>query len=467
MNRSFFFESALLPFGWGRDVRIEVREGVIDRVSVDATAVPQDQRAALVVPGLPNVHSHAFQRAMAGFAEHLGPRGADDFWSWREVMYRFLGELDADDIEAIAAYAYADMLEAGFTSVGEFHYLHRTPKGELYANPAELALRHVAAAEATGIGLTLLPVFYESSDFGGAPPAAGQRRFITDLDTFTRIVERVRASVGDSPGRKTGVAPHSLRAVTFEHLTEVLRRHTDGPIHIHAAEQVKEVAECVSFCGSRPVEWLLRNARLDTRWCIVHATHLTSEEIVGLAESEAVAGLCPLTEANLGDGIFPAVAYQNAGGRWAVGTDSHIQLTAAGELRQLEYSQRLHSRTRNALATRDRPSTAASLYEAALSGGAQALAQQVGAIAPGYRADFLVLDDTHPDLAERTGDTVLDTWVFTGDRGLIRAVIAGGEKVVDTHRHRDRERIDADYRRVMVRLLGRGQHELHRRRDKY
>lgn len=457
MTRTFFFASALLPDGWRRNVRVEVSNGVIDRVSVDAPADPRDRRETLVVPGLPNVHSHAFQRAMAGLAERLGPQGTDNFWSWREVMYRFLGKLEADDMEAIAAYAYADMLEAGFTSVGEFHYLHRTAKGALYDDPAELSLRHLSAAETTGIGITLLPVFYESSNFGGAAPTEGQRRFITDLDTFGRIVERVRKSVTDLPGRRVGIAPHSLRAVPFDHLTELLSRHADGPIHIHAAEQLREVEDCLSFCGLRPIEWLLRNVRLDSRWCVVHATHLTSEEIVGLAKSEAVAGLCPLTEANLGDGTFPAVPFRNAGGRWGIGSDSHIQLTAAGELRQLEYSQRLHSRSRNALATLDRPSTAGSLYEAALSGGARALAQRVGAIAPGHRADFLVLDDAHPDLAGRIGDTVMDTWVFAGDRQLIRAVIAGGHAVVEGARHRDRQRIDADYRRVVVRLLGTGQ----------
>ena len=456
MNRTFFFASALLPFGWCRNVRVEVHQGSIERVSIEAAADPRDQHEALVVPGLPNVHSHAFQRAMAGLAERLGPDGTDDFWSWREVMYRFLGQLEADDIEAIAAYAYADMLEAGFTSVAEFHYLHRTPKGGLYDDPAELSMRHLAAAETTGIGLTFLPVFYESSQFGGAPPTEGQRRFITDLDTFGRIVERVRKSAAESPQRKAGVALHSLRAVTFDHLAELLSRHADGPIHIHAAEQLKEVADCLSFCGLRPVEWLLRNTRLDGSWCVVHATHLTPEETVGLAASGAVAGLCPLTEANLGDGIFPAVPFRNAGGKWGIGTDSHIQLTAAGELRQLEYSQRLHSRTRNALATLERSSTAASLYDAALAGGAQALAQRVGAIAPGYRADFLVLDDRHPDLAGRSGDAILDTWVFAVDRGLIRAVIAAGKTVVVGSRHCDRERLDAAYRRVMLRLLGAG-----------
>jgi formimidoylglutamate deiminase len=457
MYRAHFFETALLPGGWSRDVRVVIRNGLIDTVDTHAAALKDDQRAALAVPGLPNVHSHAYQRAMAGLAERLGPRGADDFWTWREVMYRYLARLDPDDIEAIAAYAYADMLEAGFTSVGEFHYVHRTPEGRLYADPAELALRHLAAADATGIGLTLLPVLYQTSDFGGAPPAPGQRRFVTDLDTFTTIVERVRASIGDACGRGVGIAPHSLRAVPPESLTELLRRYPREPIHIHAAEQVKEVDDCMNWSGLRPVEWLLENAAVDARWCLVHATHMTAAECEGLAHCGAVAGICPITEANLGDGIFPASTYQRAAGRWGIGTDSNVSIDAAGELRQLEYSQRLRSRTRNALTTPDQPSTGRSLYETALSGGAQALGQKVGAIAPGFRADLLLLDETHSDLVSRAGDTILDTWIFTAGRTFVRDVIAGGRKVVDNRRHLDRERIDATYRRVTSRLMEAGE----------
>ena len=454
MNRTFFFNSAFLPDGWCNDVRLRVRAGVIEEVSPNTTPAAGDEREALVIPGLPNVHSHAFQRALAGLSERLGPSGADDFWSWREVMYRFLVHLGPEDLEAIAAYAYADMLEAGFTSVGEFHYLHRAPRGELYSNPAELALRHLAAAETTGIGITLLPVFYESSGFGGAAPTPGQLRFITDLNTFSEIVERVRTPISQDLDRSVvGIAPHSLRAVTFDHLTALLGEFPTGPVHIHAAEQTGEVNDCVAFCGLRPVEWLLRNTDLDHRWCIVHGTHLSGQETLDLARSGAIAGLCPITEANLGDGTFPAVAYRRAGGRWGIGTDSNVCLDAAGELRQLEYAQRLTSRTRNALASLEQPSTGRGLYARALTGGAQALGQRVGAIAPGYRADLLILDDTHSDVFARTNDVVLDTWLFVVGRRLIRTVIVAGRTVVEGHRHRARERIDADYRRAMRRLI--------------
>lgn len=455
-TRNFFLESALLPEGWRRNVRVAARAGLFESVTADAEPAPGDERAALAIPGMPNVHSHAFQRAMAGLAERAGPRGTDDFWSWREVMYRFLARLEADDVEAIAAYAYADMLEAGFTSVGEFHYLHRTPAGSLYADPAELALRHVAAADTTGIGLTLLPVFYEASDFGGAAPTAGQRRFITDLDTFAAIFEGARkAACSADPraaSRAIGIAPHSLRAVTPERLSALLRLYPHHVVHIHAAEQVKEVNDCRAWSGQRPVEWLLEHAGVDARWCIVHATHLAPSEITELARSGAAVGLCPVTEANLGDGIFPAVAYARAGGRWGIGTDSNVALDAAGELRQLEYAQRLQWRSRSALAASDRPSTGRRLLEAALAGGAQALGLPVGAIAVGHRADLVLLDESHPDLSERAGDAVLDTWVFSVGRAAIRTVISAGETVVESRRHRRRDRIDVAYRRAASRL---------------
>jgi formimidoylglutamate deiminase len=453
MNRRFFFDSALLPGGWSRNVRVLVDGGRIASVSPDGAPEPGDERAALVVPGLSNVHSHAFQRAMAGLAERRGPQGADDFWSWREIMYRFLARLEADELQAIAAYAYADMLEAGFTSVGEFHYLHRTPQGGYYSDPAELALRHVAAADATGIGLTLLPVFYETGDFGAAPPTPGQQRFLTNLDVFAKIVERARVAIGERLGYQIGIAPHSLRAVSADHLAALLRLYPREITHIHAAEQLKEVNACLAWSGRRPVEWLLENAALDGRWCLVHATHLSRAESAALACSGAVAGLCPITEANLGDGIFPALPFLAAGGHWGIGTDSNVCIDAAGELRQLEYAQRLSSHTRNALSAPERPSTGRALYESGLAGGAQALGQRVGAIAPGYRADLLVLDDNHPDLVGRSGDSVLDTWIFAAGRPLIRAVIAGGQSVVENHRHRARDRIDDAYKKVLSGLM--------------
>lgn len=453
MDQTFFFDAAWLPDGWRRDVSVSVRGERIVAVTAAAPADPRAVRARLVVPGLPNLHGHAFQRALAGLAERRGPGDNDDFWSWREVMYRFLADLEADDLEAIAAYAYADLLEAGYTSVGEFHYLHRSTQGTLYTNPAELALRHIAAANLTGIGITVLPVFYESSQFGGAAPTEGQRRFSTDLETFERIVMAVRAAIGTSAAANVGVAPHSLRAVTAGHLAALLERHRAGPIHIHVAEQTREVEDCLACTGLRPVEWLLRNADVDPRWCLIHATQINAAETAALARSGAVAGLCPVTEANLGDGVFPLPAYRSAQGRWGVGTDSHIHLDAAMELRQLEYAQRLLLRRRTVLAHADQPSTGASLFREALAGAAQALGLPVGAIAPGYRADFLVLDAEHPDLESRSGDLILDTWIFVQGRALIRDVIAGGRRVVENRRHRARAHIDAAYRRVLRRLL--------------
>ena len=444
----FFFDTALLPQGWTSRVRVTVEDGVILAVTPNTSPEPDDIHEASVLPGLPNVHSHAFQRAMAGLAERRGP-GQDSFWTWREVMYRFLGRLDPDMVEAVAAYAYADMLEAGFTAVGEFHYLHRAADGGLYDEPAELALRHVAAAAEIGIGMTMLPVFYAHAGFGGTPPTPGQARFITDIDLFAGIVETCRAT-----GTKVGVAPHSLRAVTPEELAQVVALADGAPIHIHAAEQLKEVEDCLAWSGQRPVEWLLAHETVDARWCLVHATHLTPEELRDLAGSAAVAGLCPITEANLGDGVFDAAPYLESGGRWGVGTDSNVSIDAAGELRQLEYAQRLSRLARNVLATRRRPSTGRALLDGALRGGAQALGRPMEAIAPGMRADFVCLDMGCPDLEGRSGDELLDAWVFVHGRQLIDRVYAGGQLVVDGGRHRLRDRIGARYRSAINALYG-------------
>ncbi len=449
MKQRFFFGRALLPQGWVKNVGMEVDGGLIRSLTVGCSRDPGDSYGALAIPGLPNLHSHAFQRAMAGLTERRGPNNADDFWSWRDVMYRFVGYMDPDDIAAIAAYAYADMLEAGFTSVGEFHYVHRTPEGGLYDDPAELACRHIQAAETTGIALTLLPVFYAASNFGGVAPSTQQRRFINDLETYAKIHERTRKV----PGVITGVAPHSLRAVTPAQLAVLTDLSPDTPLHIHIAEQVKEVEDCKAWSGLRPVEWLFQNANVDQRWCLVHATHITEEETKALAGSKAVAGLCPITEANLGDGIFPARDFLSAGGCFGVGSDSNVQIDAAGELRLLEYSQRLSGRVRNALADLDQASTGTRLFEKALVGGAQALGRRVGAIAEGFRADILVLDDTHPDLAGKDDDAVLDTWVFGGGRALIDTVIAGGKVTVEKGRHIAREKINQQYRDRITKLL--------------
>jgi formimidoylglutamate deiminase len=448
---SYLFDHALLSHGWARDVRIDVADGTIVAVA------PNDQRgnaehlAGVAIPGLPNLHCHGFQKGMAGLAERRGP-DHDSFWTWRDVMYRFLGVLTPDDIEAITSYAYMEMLEAGFTAVGEFHYLHHDFDGRPYADVAELATRVAAAALQTGIGLTLLPSFYAYGGFGGAPATPGQRRFLNDPDRFLRIVERADAIAATLPDAAVGIAPHSLRAVAPEWLRIVLDAVTDRPIHIHAAEQTREVDECLRTLGQRPVEWLLAHCAVGPRWCVVHATHMTDAEAHGLAATSAVTGLCPLTEANLGDGIFDAGRYLGAQGRFGIGTDSNIEIDAAAELRQLEYNARLRHRARIVLADQEGQSVARRLYDGALEGGAQALGRPIGAIAPGRRADIVVLDGNHPDMTGSSGDLCLDKYMFVAGRRLVKSVIAGGECVVQDGAHRAHGAIAARYRRVTNRL---------------
>jgi formiminoglutamate deiminase len=366
-------------------------------------------------------------------------------------MYRFLDRLDPEQIETITALAYIEMLERGFTRVGEFHYLHRDPAGKAYPNPAELAERVAAAANTTGIALTLLPVFYAHANFGGASPAHGQRRFINTVDEFAKIVELSRKVIADLPDANVGIAPHSLRAVTPEELEAIIPLADGGPIHIHAAEQTKEVDDCVAWSGARPVEWLLDHAQVDRRWCLVHATHMTAAETQRLAASGAVAGLCPITEANLGDGIFPAYEYLKAGGHFGIGTDSNVQIDAAGELRALEYAQRLGTRSRNVLAESPGRSTGRDLYEAALAGGAQALGQTGTGICEGASADILSLDSADPVYFGRKGDAQLDSWIFAG--GRIDCVWRAGRKLVRQGKHIEREVVSARYRRAIQSVL--------------
>jgi formimidoylglutamate deiminase len=345
------------------------------------------------------------------------------------------------------------MLEAGFTTVGEFHYLHHDVDGRPYADLAEMAQRIAAASAQAGIGLTLLPSFYAYGGFSGAPPAAAQRRFINDPDRFRELVERSRAAVAALPAARVGIAPHSLRAVTPETLRVVCREAPDGPIHIHAAEQMREVEECIAALGRRPVEWLLENAAIDARWCVIHATHTNDAETKGLAASQAVAGLCPITEASLGDGIFAGADYLAAGGRFGIGTDSNIQIDAAGELRQLEYSQRLLRRARNVLTLREGESVGRRLLAAVLAGGARALQRPIGALTAGSRADVVVLDADHPDLAARAGDHWLDAWIFVAGRSAVKAVLVGGETVVEAGRHAMRSAIETRFKAAMASIM--------------
>jgi formimidoylglutamate deiminase len=455
MKMSLWFQTALLPEGWTPRVRLALAHGRIARIETGVEPGAGDERHAIGMPGLSNLHSHAFQRGMAGLAETRGPKsaedGGDNFWTWREVMYRFLDRLSPEDVEAIAMLAYVEMLETGFTRVGEFHYLHHDPSGAPYANVAELAERVAAASREAGIGLTLLPVFYAHANFGGAPPVPGQRRFINSVDGFATLMEKCRALVASLDGASIGVAPHSLRAVTPEELEAVVLLAHGGPIHIHAAEQTKEVEDSVAWSGARPVEWLLDNANLGASWCLVHATHMTREETERLARSGAVAGLCPITEANLGDGVFPAETFLEAGGRFGIGTDSNVLIGAAGELRALEYAQRLAHRARNLIPREAGRSTGRDLLGGALAGGAQVLGQVTSGLVMGGAADLVSLDSRHPSLAGRGGDAILDSWIFAG--APIDCVWRHGTKQVSGGRHALREVAENRYREAMQRVL--------------
>ena len=447
------FASALLPSGWANDVQVVITAGAIAEVTPGVAPAAGDERHGVALPGLACLHSHAFQRGMAGLAELRGD-STDTFWTWRETMYRFALAMTPDDVTAVATLLYVEMLEQGFTRVGEFHYLHHDRDGSHYADIGEMAARIAQAAEASSIALTLLPSFYAHGSFGGAAPHDGQRRFICSIDQFAKLMNASRKAIASLPRANIGIAPHSLRAVTPDELAAIIPLADGGPVHIHAAEQVKEVEDCLAWSGRRPVQWLLERAPLDRRWCVIHATHTTDAEVAALAKTGAVAGLCPITEASLGDGIFPAREFLAAGGGFGIGTDSNVLVGAADELRQLEYGQRLKHRQRNVLSGGARRSTGRTLFDQALAGGARALAQPTVGLMPGARADIVTLDISHPSLAGRSRDAVIDGWIFAAGSGVIDCVWAGGDKVVEGGRHRlrqaARERFNASVRRLVA-----------------
>jgi len=449
-----FADHALLASGWQRDVALTIgREGMIVDVQVNATAAGAVRTKGPLVPGMSNLHSHAFQRVLAGRTgrRSLEGSGRDSFWTWRAAMYTFIERVDADAFQAIALQAYVEMLKAGYTTVGEFHYVHHDPLGWAYADPAELARRIVAAAETAGLGLTLLPVFYAHSGFGGAPPLAGQRRFVHTIDSYARLVASLEVDAA-ARGYRVGVAVHSLRAATPEQLWAVVAlAPAAGPIHIHAAEQTQEVADCVAALGLRPVEWLLDHAGLGPRWCLVHATHMTPDETRRLAASGAVAGLAPATEADLGDGTFAARTFLDRGGAFGIGSDSNTLIDPYAELRQLEWSQRLSRLERNVLARNEAP-VGQHLYALAAAGGAQALALPAGAIAAGRRADLVVLNTDDPALADQAVDDVLDAAIFGPSRVPVRDVMVAGRWIVRDGRHASEQAALAGYRAALLRI---------------
>ena len=450
-NRSFKASQLWQPGGWQADAVLGVSADGRLLESSAPTEPTIENLGTWVLPGMPNLHSHAFQRAMAGLAERKG-RVDDSFWSWRETMYAFAAAIGPDQLQAIAAQLYVEMLKAGYTQVCEFHYLHHQPDGTPYAQSDAMSLALIEAAREAGIALTLLPVLYMSGGFDSRPLTARQRRFGHDVDGYLRLLESLRRHESDN--LRVGIALHSLRAVPEEALRRVLASDAakDCPIHIHIAEQVGEVQDCLATRGARPVEWLFDHAEVDAHWCLVHATHLTEAETERLARSGAVAGLCPTTEANLGDGLFPLVDYLDAHGVLGIGSDSHISISPVEELRWLEYGQRLTTGHRNVAARKQGVSVGETLWRAALRGGAQASGLPIGELRSGARADLIVLDESSPLLVARDARSVLDSFLFAGNTPLVRDVMCGGEWVVRDFRHRDEERIAARYRDTVTRL---------------
>lgn len=456
-QRKLKFTSALLPSGWQKDVLLTLdAQGMIEGIETGSSDKSTPLVKGFAIPAVPNVHSHAHQRLMIGLAEVAGP-GADSFWTWREVMYGFALKLSPEDLQAVAAQLYVETLKSGSTVIGEFQYLHHQPDGALYDEPAELTLRCLAAAEEAGIAITLLPTLYAYGGFGGQAPTQGQRRFINGAERYLKILATLQKAIADKPLHRLGISPHSLRAVTKDLLSEVIAGldrmgKSDAPIHIHVAEQTKEVDDCLAWSGTRPVQYLLDNFDLSQRWCGIHATHMTPDETERMAKSGMIAGLCPTTEANLGDGTFPADRFLKARGTIAIGSDSHISVSPAEDLRQLEYSQRLRDRTRNALASGPGRSTGRTLLDAALAGGAQSMTQPVGALKAGLRADITVLDTDHPALIGRSGDAVLDSWIFSGGNPCVSDVFVAGRQVVQGGRHIHEDAIKKNFQAAVTRL---------------
>jgi len=443
---NIYAKAAFLQQGFVENVRLVVEGGKITRMQTGVAAAPGDECHQYLLPGLDNIHSHAFQRAMSGLTERRGP-GADSFWSWRNLMYSQALQLEPEEVGAIAAQAYMEMLEAGFTRVGEFHYLHHDKEGRSYTNIAEMAQHIAESAQRTGIGLTLLPVFYAHSGFGGAAPHDGQRRFINSLDNFAKLWQQCHDLMAALPGGKIGLAAHSLRAVTMSQLQHLLPLAAAKPVHIHIAEQIKEVEDCLAWSGARPVAWLLDHAPVDEHWTLIHATHINAQETALMAKSKAIAGLCPITEANLGDGIFPVMDFVEQQGELAIGSDSNIILSAVQELRQLEYSQRLIKHARNVIADPNQ-STGLRLYQQSLCGGAKSISG-TGHLDIGKSADFVTLKAE--SWADFGAETLLDQWIF-GQGVWVDCVFVNGKKRVDAGRHLDHETISARFTHVMGKL---------------
>ena len=449
MTSRIWAAAALLPDGWAKSVGIDIdTDGDIISVSAD-TPYLDGERVEWLIAAIPNVHSHAHQRAMAGLGERAGD-SADSFWTWRKVMYHYLERIQPEHLNHIAAQLYLEMLKAGYGCVGEFQYLHHGLDGKPYGNRAEMSLQCLQAARQVGIGFTALPVLYRYGGFGSADPLDGQRRFLNNADEFVDIVKTLQSATAGDGNCAVGIAPHSLRAINRELLREVIAALDDlAAIHLHIAEQTKEVDDCLAWCNQRPVEWLYDNFAVDQNWCMIHATHMSAAETSRMAASGCIAGLCPTTEANLGDGFFNAAEFFAQQGNWAIGSDSHISIDPVEELRWLEYGMRLQTRRRNVLVSPTTANTGRNLLDGALAGGARACGRRLGRIETGSRADFVVLDHSHPRLYGRATDDLLDSWIFSGNDNLVRDVYVGGNKVIDNGHHANEDEIARNYRNTL------------------
>lgn len=454
--KSIWANQALLPNGWANNVRVIIDEtGKIKSAEIlgsEESPRSNDEQVGILLPSPANVHSHAFQRAMAGLTEQRGPDPKDTFWTWRQLMFRFLDQLTPDDVEAITAYVQMEMLEAGYATNVEFHYLHHQPGGAPYENVAEMANRVASAAAQTGIGLTLLPVHYQYGGCDQRELGPGQIRFGTDLKGYEKLWAESKSALNNLPDDAAiGVAPHSLRAIGKRSLPNLLEIAQGRPFHMHLAEQIAEVEEVKEAWGSRPVEWLLGNANVDRNWCLIHCTQMQPHETERLAASGAIAGLCPITESNLGDGIFDGIRWMDAGGKIAIGSDSNIRISLSEEIRTLDYSQRLRDNSRAAFATSDK-STGRRIFDAICEGGAQAAGRHCGSITEGAWADIMGLDETNVDLIGHSGDTILDAYIFAGDDRMVKDVWSAGRKMVSDHTHVNRSSISNRYAEIMKKL---------------
>lgn len=427
MKQVFNCKMILLKDGWHNNTSIETENGVITDIVINQNkeSIPFE---GIYIPGFLNAHSHSFQYAMAGLAEVHKSHNSDDFWSWRESMYSLALRLDPDQFEHVATKLYAEMLKHGWTNVAEFHYVHHDKDGKPYANLSEMGERVISAAKKVGLNITLIPIFYQKGGFG-KPHNEKQKRFISkDLDAYIKLLEASEKSTQHYNGASIAIGVHSLRGVDPETVKELTQQmNPDLPFHIHISEQLKEVEDSLNYLNKRPVEWLLDNCNVNENYHLVHATHLISDEILRIAESGANVVICPSTEGNLGDGIFPLVDYQNKGGKWSIGTDSHIGLNPLEELRILDYGQRLTTHKRNVFTCEGNTNSGHYAMEKTTISGKKAMGEnETDFFNIGDYFNACVLNENQPLIASSTPDNLLSTLIYAGDRLFIEKVITQG-----------------------------------------